>query len=323
MARSGTSFLLAYGYEATPFGGATLTRLFGTDQRISGLEFSNNQIPLPQLNTPEICSYAYGKNRGGCTIDYKLTNPFVLSSLFNFPVKTGSSPFTYVWTTNPVVNPNIRKVRSTHVEFWLDTNTGIDRNAKGVITPSWNIKTGIDQTVDISQTLEWGREDTINTSITSEITEPCDGFQPYSFANCSIKSPVSGGALAGVQNIDITFDTGQSLLYQVNLTPNANDLVNKVMNMTGKLTMTVLDKEMLQRVFNRAEIADMELKITNGLSAGNEKSITFLFTGVGLSRHGNPTIAPDEVVLQDIDFQCRRVTVTAVNNINDPDVVTP
>lgn len=324
MARSGSSFLLAYGYEATKFGGATTSRLFGSDQRISGLEFSNGQIPLPQLYTPEICKFAYGRNEGGCTVDYKLTNPFVLSSIFNFPTKTGSGPYTYVWSSDPSVNTSIRKVRTSHVEFWIEgdsTPANIDRNAKGVVTPSWNIKSSIDGvTVDVSHTLKWGKEDVIDTTLSSTITDPCDSFNPYTFAQCSIKNPVSGGTVAGVQSYDITFETGQELLWQINLSANANDVANKVLNIIGKLTLTVVDSTYLQRVMDRTEIADMEIKITNGLSGTSEKSITFLFTGIGLSRHNNPTIAPDEIVLQDIDLQCRRCQITAVNNTNDTDV---
>lgn len=319
MARSGTSALLAYGYESTHGGGASLTRMFGKDQRVSGLEFSNGQIPLPNLYTPEYESFAYGKNHGGCTIDYKLSTPHVLTAILNdYSVSEAAGVYTYTWTSNPSDNEDIRCAKTMHIEFWIKGCTGdagIDRNAKGVISPTFNLKTAIDQTVDITQTFEWGIEDTVDTTLNA--TPPTDSFVPYSFVSCTIKQPVSGGTLAGVQSVDINFDTGAELLYQINGTGNANDSATKILNMTGKLNMTVINKDMLQRVIDRTEVADMELKVTNGLTGVNKKEIVFTWTGIGLSKHNNPTIAPDEIVLQDIDFQCRRLVVVATNGIDD------
>lgn len=312
---SASSAQILYGYE-TSFGSGTAgTRLFGKEQKCTSLEFSNDQVPLGELYTPEIGSFAYKRNHGSCSIEYFLSNPWVFTSLFNVPTTGALSGGTYphTWTTDPTTNTNIKNVKTMNMEFFMDGKTDkFEVKPTGVICSSMNIKTGTDQLVQVSQNLEWGNNNTITTASAS--TSTADGFSPYSFAHCSIKLPVSGTILAVVQDIDLTIDTGAKLLWELNLSPNAACTYNQLITMTGKINMIVDDKDLLQKVLDRTEVANMELKFISGTSgASSERSITFTFTGVGLSKNGFTGLAPGELMLNDVDFQGRSLTVVARN----------
>lgn len=317
MATSGSSALLAYGYESTFKGGASLTRLFGHEQKISSLEYSNSQQGLPQLYSPEICEFIYNSIRGSATVEYVLGSPFVFTALLHNPTTTGpvSSAYTHTWTSNPTTNTNIRQVKSLHVEFYVaGSSNNIDRNAKGVISPSINIKTGIDQPVTVSQQLAWGYEDTIDTSLNATPPACGGGYTPYTFVHASIKLPVAGGTIAGVQNIDLTIDSGAELVYNINSEQSgggatATGAVNKILNITGKIQALIINKDMIDKVVARTEVADMEIKF----NAGTNKTITITLTGVGLSRHGTTGMAPGEILMEELDFTARRIDIVAVN----------
>ena len=144
-----------------------------------------------------------------------------------------------------------------------------------------------------------------------------DTFTPYTFAHGSIKTPVSGGNLASVQDVDITFDTGGELLYAIQNSAQAIDVWRKLLTMTGKIQIALKDSTMFSNVQNRVEIADMELIFSNGLSGNSEKTIAITFTGAGFSKHVSQGLAPGELLMETLDFQCRKVVIVASNDSAD------
>ena len=54
--------------------------------------------------------------------------------------------------------------------------------------------------------------------------------------------------------------------------------------------------------------------ITDGQSGDDERSLDLTFGGVGLSRHGNPSIQPGEPIFQEFDFQCRTILATGIDS---------
>lgn len=315
---SGSSAYVEYGYEAVFGDGAAATYLFGKEQKANSLEFQNSQQPLPQLYTPEVESFLYKKNFGGCTMEYVLSNPWAFATILNDPVFAGATPNTHTFDSDPDQAGGVtstRNVCSIHLEFFQDGQTGgVLRNAKGVICPSLNMKTSIDTPVSISQQLTWGIEDTVTTTAG---TPSADAFTPYSFVHGSIELPDAGGTISNVQEIDLTFNTGAELVYGIDNTPNAVGAFRKILNMTGKLTIALIDKVNIDRVLARTEIADMRVKFSNGLIDDAEKSMDFLFSGIGLSRHGSQGVAPGELLTEIMDFQCRKVVMVASNDSGD------
>ena len=320
---SASSAQVLYGYESAFGTGTAGTRLFGKEQKITSLEFDNGQKALGALYTPEIESFAYVKNHGAATVEYILSNPWVLTSIFNDPTTGSLSNGTYphTWTSDPATNTNIRNVKTMNIEFFMDGKSDkFEVKPTGVISPSLNIKTGIDQLVQCSQSLEWGNNNSITTAAAS--TSTTDTFSPYSFVHCTIKLPVSGSILATVQDVDITFDTGSKLLYKIDATPNASDCYNQLLVITGKINMIVDDKDLLQKIFDRTEVANLELKFISGTAgASSERSITITLTGIGLSKTGFSGLSPGELLLNDVDIQGRSCTIVARNTTATPPAI--
>jgi len=311
MVRSGASTYIAIGWESTFGGGASNVQLFGKDQKLNGVEYSNNQQALPQLYTPEIKDFLYGRNSGSCSVEYVLSNPFQFTSILHEPISEvlASGITTRTWDSDPANNSNIRKIKSMHLEVGsILKDANLVRNAKGVLTQSLNIKTGIDQPVQVTQQLIWGIEDAIGTTLKSSI--PTDsGFTPFNFVEATVELP-NATVITTIQDLDLTFNINSELLYGLGAA-NSVDGYRKLFEVTGKVNLAFQNKNHLDQVRNRVELATMEITLTNGLSGTALRSIVILMTGVGLSRHGVPTTAPTEVMYQEFDFQARNITVVS------------
>lgn len=306
---------LQYDLESTFGGGGnSVNKVFGLDQKISGLSRKNNQIPLTQLGSPEIQSFAYGKDEGGMSVDYILSNPWFFSWIFGDPVSAvAGSAYTHTWNSSPSINATICTATTGNIEIGVDTDTNVIRITKGVIAKSINLKTALNDTVKGSMSFEWGKEDALSTSLDSTPASD-DILFPYTFAHATLELP-NGTTIAQIQDFDITFNPNTELLWGVG-SVQAVSAVRKVFEMTGRFSASYLNSTLLAKLIAREEYATLQITFTNGLTGANEKSIVINATGVGISEHSNPTIAAGEVIFEDISFQWRSCQIIATNAIS-------
>lgn len=266
---------------------------------------------MGQLNSPEIECFVYGKNEGKTSMEYVLSNPWILTSVLDDPVTTGGGPYVHTWNSDPTINSSIRDIKSLSLQVGLEGLLGnVVRIIKGVVSPSLAFRMSLNEPIRMTQELIWGQDSvgtTLDTSIASEVD-----FTPYTFVNASIELP-DGTSVATIQDFDLNLNSNAELLYELG-DADSVDGFRKILEMTGKLNLTMLDKTNLDRIFARTELANMKVTITNGLSGVNLKNIIMTFTGVGLSLHSNAGIEPGELVLENVDFQCRSVSIVANNN---------
>ena len=316
--------------------------LFGFDQKLNGLEWTNDQQPLPNLYTPEIERFLYGKNAGGVSVEYVLGNSYWLTSILNNPVtepdpdsdsETDSTPTTRKWTTDPndpgaeaLNNSRIPKTQELEIGTLLLENTGSGtppapvskpqiRTVKGALTQSINLKSSVGDPVAITETIVWGIESPVETTPNTAVPIN-DNFVPLNFVNSNVKLQYTSGTdttLVKVQDWDLTIARNSELLYGMN-DPNSVDSYTKLAEVTGKINLAFDNIDVYNAVVGRKELAEMTLTITNGQTGIAERSLTFTLTGVGLSRHANPDIQPGEPIFQEFDFQARRLEATAVDN---------
>lgn len=315
MVSSASSAYVTRHFEATFGAGGTVEHSLGYDAKMSGLEWANNQASLPQLYTPEVEAFLYGRNAGTCSIEYTLANSYWLTALLNDPTveddTTDPTQVRRTWDSDPSVNSNIRISKFQHLEFGKAlTDENVVRNAKGVITESLQLKTSIDNPVSITETFAWGREDAIGTTLDSSLPDNADK-SPLNFVNSSVELP-NATVLAKVQDLELTLNRNQKLLWALG-SADACDGYPQLLEMTGKVIMAFENKDQLQSVKDRVEEASMEILITNGLANADERKISLVFTGVGLSRHGVPTVNPGDLILQEFDFTCRHLTADSVD----------
>lgn len=311
---SASSAAITRGFEAAFKGGTGVAHLFGKEVKGNGLEWNVNQQALGQLYTPEITDFIYNRNVGQVSMEYVLANPWFFTGVFNDPVKdsTGAPQYKYTWTTDPSVNTSIRQPKTQHLVIAQLQSGASDetRNAKGAITTSLSLKSAIDQPVTVSESIQWGHEDGIST--TFPVSLPTDeSFTPMNFVQADVELPNST-ILATVQDWELNIDSGYELYWGMG-SADAADVVAKAITITGKINKGKQDSTLLSDVIGRAPIANMRIFITNGLSAGNLKSVEILLTNVSLGVHRTNGLTPSDIVLEDVDFQAERCQITAIN----------
>ena len=330
MVVTGSSAYVIRNYEASFE--STITNdsamVFGFDQKLSGLEWMNNQTALGQIYTPELEAFLYGRDAGGLSIEYTMGNSYWLTSLLNNPVTEddngGAGPITRTWSSDPddaalaLNSTRVAKTQNLEIGFALIENTTTSnpqvRRATGAVTQNLNLKTSIDNPVAITETIIWGNEDAVGSTLNSGVPSN-SGFAPMNFVNSNVQLNYGTGleSLVKVQDLDFTLNRNQELLYELN-DSGASDAYTKVIEMTGKVMLAFDNIDAYQAVADRAELTSMSITITNGQSGTDERSLTMTFGGVGLSRHGNPDIQPGEPIFQEFDYQCRTVSAVAVDN---------
>ena len=324
--------------------------LFGPNQRISALNFSNSMIDLPQIGTPEIQEYAFGTDRGSCSIDYTLANPWPFSSVLGTITLPGSGS-DQQWTSNPGTTNAATTPLTMNVQFGYKNESGsspggtvadVVRRAQGVVTSSLAIRTSIDSTVDVTQSMLWGREEGITPPVANEfsvitssndrtftrlgvdrdIDRFNDGFTPYTFAHSSIYLKDDNAApgvnatdfVGQIQDFDLTLDTGAEQLYQIG-EAHSVDAFRKILRITGKINVAVSDADNFERVVRRPASGReprMRIRFSNNKGDDLARTIDITLGRVAFSEHSTG-FEPGEPIYEDLSFQAGTITVNATN----------
>ena len=323
MVRTGAQSYVKYGYEGTYAGSATCDKKFGLKDALSSWSLTHNRIDLPALNQVTYESYAYGQQAGEISIDFVLSNPWVLGAFFGAPSTTGSSnPYTH---TYPHASNGINKQpRSFQVEVGFNagdtSNSDVVRTLKGCVASTLGISTSIGSTVDCSLSASYGKEDAPATTFGSAPTEPTLDHKAFTFAHAQLK--YGGSVLAQVQDLNISINQTPALLYGLN-SVQAVDSYRQIFDITGSFKASLLNKTILEDVLEQVS------KGTSGTfseTVGGSPELEILFqksaseyiklTGVGLSPSSLSIdgIQPNEPVFENIDWRIKSLTVECKNN---------
>ena len=323
MVRTGAQSYVKYGYEGTYAGSATCDKKFGLRDALSSWSLTHNRIDLPALNQVTYESFAYGQQSGEISLDFALSNPWILGAFFGAPSTAGSSnPYTH---TYPHASNGINKQpRSFQVEvgFNAGDSSGSDivRTLKGCVASSLSLSTSIGQTVDCSLSATYGKEDAPATTFGSAPSEPTLNHGAFTFAHAQLK--YGGSVLAQVQDINLNIAQNTTLLYGLN-SVQAVDAYRQVLDITGSFKASHLNKTILEDVleqvskgtsgtFSETVGGSPELEILFSKSANEQIKIT----GTGLAPDGLDIegIAPNEPVFENIAWRVKSVSIECKNN---------
>tara|TARA_R110000744_G_scaffold159683_2_gene275805 strand:- start:107 stop:1087 length:981 start_codon:yes stop_codon:yes gene_type:complete len=313
-----SSVFAEYCFEAdASFGqGGSLSKpiQFGKEVKITGLSYKNNQMPLGQLYSPEIETFAYGKSEGKCSAEYVLSNPWFFKSVLGTPpapVNSGGL-YAYTWSSTPTSSNYMKNIHSMALRLGFDIDDDYKRTALGVVCPSLSIKMALNETIKVTQELVWGSE-TVNQTMGTSQGVPLAGAIPYTFVHASVTSPLTGSTLATVQSIDLDIASNAELIYQMGQSDSV-DAYRKILELTGKISLVLKSSAFLESVYSRATTGhDLVITISNGGSGLALRSIVMTLTGCSFSSHNTNGIEPGELLLEDVDFQCKTITVVAKN----------
>ncbi len=324
MVRTGAFGYLQYGYEGTctfntfP---ATVDIPLGLEQKITNWNFTNNRITLAALNQIEPAIYAYGTTRGALGVDFVLSNPWWLGTVFDCRATVDAMcalPATHTYTISS-------KLRNT-ISIEIGTEQGatdVVRRLTGGVVNSIALRSAIGEVVRGSADISYSEE--TEACVTIDATPGTDSCNfPYTFAYGTLTS--TAGTIAELQSFDITLNQNSDLLYTHN-TSVAVDAYRRLFEITGTFTASYVDNELLRDIYAQAhtmcgvgidaetfarEQTTLTVTFSNGLSGTAERSITMVGTGVGLADHA-VSIEPNEPIFETLNWQIRTMTVTADN----------
>jgi len=304
-----------YGTLACP-----VNKVFGLEQRVTNWTFTNNRITLAALNQVEPAIYAYGTTRGSLGVDFVLSNPWWLNSLWDNVAnvacmpEAGSNTHTYTVCS--------KLPTSLSVEIGVCGTTNVTRRLLGAVVNSVSLRSSIGEVVRASADLSYKTE--AECCVTIDACPATDGeCFPYTFAYGALTT--TAGTIAELQSFDININQNSDLLYD----HNASEAVipyRRLFEITGSFTASYVDVELLRDIYAQnsndtetfaREQTTLTITLSNGLTGASRKDITFTGTGIGFADH-SVAIEPNEPIFETLNWQVRTMSVISANGTVTP-----
>ena len=334
--KTGAYNYIQWGEEAI-FGTApaacTLNKPFGYEQKITNWSFTNNPIPLAQLDNIHIKNYAYGQTRGSLGLEFVLASPFWLRNIFGAPVVCGcADPFCNSYAIACATHEYC--ANSFTVEIGQDNLvacTDVTRRLSGAIVNTASIRSTVGEVVRASLDISYSSEveDCVCIDAAPAAENICNDI-PYTFAEGALVTrevccPSTTVTVAEVQDIDISINTNQELLYGHG-SHTAVSAFKRLFDLTGSFKASYINTfqydNILQQVAHDCTTEDREqhsliLTFTNGVVGAGLRDMIFTFGGISIRSH-DLSIEPNEPVFQTIPWQARTLSVTANTGAAEP-----
>lgn len=307
---------------------ATVGEQFGFEQKITNWSFTNNKIPLSQLNDVRVKTYAYGQTRGTLSLDFVLSSPwfFELIGFKDGGTAGCAAPYTHTWSLDTTSATKL--IQSYTVQIGQEAGaTDIVRTTVGNIANSATITTTIGEVVRVSLDGNYANE-TLTSTLDSCLApiSVCNHI-PFTFAHGTLEFP-NCTVIAEVQDVDVTFSQNSDHLWGIGNSVAAS-AYKKLFEISGKFKASYTCTTQLAKIYAQQndtlanscpaqtlaiEQPTMKLTFTNGVAGAGERSITISLTGISLADH-NLNIEPNEPIFEELNFQARDATVVAKNAI--------
>lgn len=319
MVRTGAHAYLKYGWETT-FGtpSGAIDKKFGINDSLGSWSLNHNRQDLPALNQVTVEHYAYGQQQGSLSVDFTLSNPWILRSILGTPSKTGSNPYVY---TYPHASNGINKTpQSFTVEIGFDGSSGdIVRTLQGCVAESLSINTSVGQLVNCSVSASYGIENAPSVSLGTAPTEPTVVF-PYTFAHARLK--YNGQTLAQVQDLQITIAQNTALLYALN-SHQAVDAYRQLLDITGSFKASLINKNILEDMLEQiskgtsgtySETVGGSPELEIAFIKDNNESIIITGTGLAPTDLTYDGFRANEPIFESINWRIKNLTIAATNS---------
>lgn len=311
---------------------------FGFEQRITGWSFTQNKIPLSQLNSVKVKTFAYGQTRGSLSLDFVMSSPWFLALVgMNDAVTTGASaPFTHTFTLDCTTDNTA--IRSFSTEIGQEAGgTDIVRTLTGGVVNSATISTSVGELVKVTLDTNYANE-----AVTSTLDACAAGISvcahvPYTFAHGTITSTDLGLACAGqIQDFDVTFTQNADHIYGIGNSVAA-DKIRRLQEITGKIKVTNKTAAQLEKIYaqqkdtlgNSSCVSAVDTELTNIViefskdadtvcsATATSQIMQITLKGVALDDI-NVSIEPNEPIFQELNFQAREAVIVVKDKEQHP-----
>lgn len=305
--------------------------VFGFEQRIGSLSFTNNKIPISQLGDVRLKTFAYGQTQGSFSVDFVLSNPWFFSLIgFKDVVTTGASaPYSHSYSIDTTTDTTVPQSFTTSLGL-ENGSADIKRNLIGGLVRSATINTSVGEVARVSLDVAYRNEALTEGSC---VLDGCNASQsicqhiPFTFAHGTLELP-NCTTIAEVQDVSITFNQNAEHLFGIGSSV-ATGQYRRLFEVTGSFRASWTCTTQLVNVFEQQKdtlcntspasslaVVQPTLKLTfdNGLAGSSERKIIIALTDIAIDSH-SINIEPNEVIFEDIPFQAVGATVTATNAV--------
>lgn len=299
---AGQNTYLLYGEESTV--GTTASSIASTFGLVKSFNPTINHNTIRQRGFAgstsggrEVAFQARGKQDVSLTVELEPQNFNWLKYVLGSSTGAGTSGSPYVYTvgnsvTSLTVSNNLDNVTTDRQEVYL-----------GSYINSMSIKAAVGESLNCSLDLvsvDWNKSATLQTNVALSATS---GF---TFVGGSIEIPNASVIPNVIDSIDLTITGNAEIKHGVGSAVGKFGVVKGVDHQV-KFTVAYVDDTILNLLKTGAEVATLGLKFTNG-----SYYVDFVFTGAFPSQvTGNNTL--NETVMEEFTFDCRKVTVTEVD----------
>ena len=319
---------------------------FGFEQKITGWSFTNNKIPLSQLNDVRVKTYAYGQTRGSLSLDFVLSSPWFLGIIGFKDATSSCAPAPYTHTFEIDDTSATKNIKSFTTQIGQEAGgTDIVRTLTGGIVNSASISTSVGELAKVTLDTNYKNE-ALTTALdgTPASLTVCEAI-PFTFAHGTLEwtdGACENNVIAEVQDVNITFTQNSDHIWGIG-NSTANSAIRRLFEITGSFKSSHVNTDELVKVYAQQKdtkgntcpaqtqsvtaidgTAAVQLKLTfdNGEAGTDSRKFEFTFTGIALDDI-NVSIEPNEPIFEDINWQAIGCTVVATNNTATEPAATP
>jgi len=297
-----SSSYVRYGYEST-YGTAvadgSLTTYFGHNVKFNATA-KNNIEKIPNLNNRNYTKYAAKKFEGSWSADFQVSNWYWMKGVLGSVATTGGGPYTH--TYNEAVTPPGITIQQSE-----DLDSDSERSFTGCLINEATVSFSVGDVVSGKLSGIYQKEAKDTTPLNAN-GNSADSEEVFTFAHATLELPQST-TLTEVQSLEISINNNWEPIWGLGsrlFTQRAakqRDYLIKVKK-TREADSDLLDDfygstTALANPNKPADIATMELTVTNGLATTSERSFTMLLDLIQVDEYGSP-VNTGEVSNEDV-----------------------
>ena len=337
MVRTGANAYVKYDYEDDYGTGANPNKSFGLKTAVTSWSLTTNRTALATLGQVEPTTFAYGQQSGTLGIGFVLgdtTSHNIFQAIYGVPTASGTDKVYGGLTAGDAakeMNPdpsgtaNTGLTFTTEIGFDLETGTTDVRTLKGCVLNTLSIAAAVNDTVNCTADITYGREDAPSASFGTAAAETS---KPFTFAHGTLSLRTADGALpiAELQEADVNFTQNSDLLYRLG-SNQAVQGIKRVLEITGRFRASWKDQNKVNVLINQMKtgIGSSTYKETWGdaytgggsgaaefnLTFDNEdgKSIVILLSGLSFMDHAVTGLEPVEPVFEELNWQAKQCKI--------------
>jgi hypothetical protein len=315
-ATGGYATNVIYGWEST-FGtvSSSLNKNFGQGVKVTTFDLDNSNELIYGLGSQSAQKSHAKEFKGAFSLEFVLSDPWWLRSVLGAaPATTGAGPYTHTWNSSQGLSNTLSSFSMVVAD---DMDTDSDKTLLGCVVNSATITAAVGETIKVKLDGVFA-----NFSKDASLTSPVSPVEePFAFQEATLEFPDST-TLSDVQNFELTITRNTELIWglgsrfaqkQVAKQREIGMKIDMIYTQDSDLLDDFLGSTTVPSTTSPAEVATLQLTVTNGLSTTNERSYTINLASLVVDKVSMPR-SIEETNKISADLRARTFTSAIVVN---------